>query len=124
MDKLLQNRRLDVDIDDDDDSEQKINALQLLVKNNIQESLQNQHKHLSGDLSPNHMAYVVPSAEHLNMYNSQVEILSTKGQYMYSPIVFPPSAIFPHLVLLPFISPATPNRFLRPLSLSSRDGCQ
>merc|ERR1719310_448621 len=73
MNKLLQNRRLDVDVDD---SEDKINALQMLVKSNIKDSLQNQHQYLSGtknDLSKGHMAYAIPSASNLNIYNSQVE---------------------------------------------------
>ena len=88
MNKLLQNRRLDVDDSEDqvnplqmlvqygDDSEDKINALQMLVKSNIKDSLQNQHQYLSGtksDLSKSHMAYAIPSAGNLNIYNSQVE---------------------------------------------------
>ena len=40
MDKLLQNRRLSVE----DDSDEKINALQMLVRSNIDTSLQTQHQ--------------------------------------------------------------------------------
>ena len=72
MSKLLQNRRLDVE----DDSDSKIKALQLLVKSNIDDSLRTQHNQLSGaknDLGLKHMAYVIPSAENLNMFSSQVE---------------------------------------------------
>ena len=70
--KLLQNRRLDVE----DDSDSKIDALKMLVKSNIEDSLKSQHSQLTGtknDLGGKHMAYAIPSVDNLNMFNSQVE---------------------------------------------------
>ena len=62
--QLLQNRRLSIEEDPDD----KISALQMLVKNNIQESLRSQTG--TGQMSAK---YLVPHADNLNTYNSQVE---------------------------------------------------
>ena len=62
--QLLQNRRLSIEEDPDD----KISALQILVKNNIQESLRSQTG--TGQMSAK---YLVPHADNLNTYNSQVE---------------------------------------------------
>ena len=121
--KLLQNRRLSIDYDDVDDSDEKISALQMLIKNNIKDSLNSQAKHLSvnkNDLSPNHMAYVIPSAENLNIYNSQVEkplpVPAVNGQlqnlpfldtsqYKSQSILINPSAN----VRLPHMQSNTPN---------------
>ena len=62
--QLLQNRRLSIEEDPGD----KISALQMLVKNNIQESLRSQTG--TGQMSAK---YLVPHADNLNTYNSQVE---------------------------------------------------
>ena len=73
--QLFQNRRLSIE----EDPDEKITALQKLVRSNIADSLQAQHGHsVAGDqtdLSKGHMPvkYRVPHAVNLNMYNSQVE---------------------------------------------------
>ena len=73
LSKLKQNRRMSVE--PEDDPEQKIRALNLLVKSNINEALLNQKSDLlrssaRSKASSGHMSYVIPSADSLH---SQVE---------------------------------------------------
>jgi len=62
-----------------DDSEQKIEALQMLVSSNIQNSLENQkqlymrQRGLNHQQMKNQMSLARPYAENLNIYNNQVE---------------------------------------------------
>ena len=77
LNKMKQNRRMSV-VEPEDNPDQKIEALQLLVNSNINDALLQQKPELLG--SPNYnskvagqMSYVIPSAESLHMYNSQVE---------------------------------------------------
>ena len=70
LNKMKQNRRMS--LEPEDDSDQKIEALQLLVRSNINDALVKQKPGLM-DITADHMSYVIPSAESLHMYNSQVE---------------------------------------------------
>ena len=99
MDKLLQNRRLSVE----DDSDEKINALQMLVRSNIDTSLQTQHQSQqvagSGGSFGHMSQYMVPAADHLNMkYTSQVEKPSLQSGAQQAAMSGP-------LQNLPFLAP-------------------
>ena len=97
-DQLLQNRRLSIEEDPDD----KIRALQMLVKSNIQESLRSQPG--AGQMSAK---YLVPHADNLNIYNSQVEkpgpindqlqnlpfLMQDPSQYQSSVMINPPAYV-------------------------------
>ena len=77
--RKMQNLNRRVGNNKDDDSEEKIEALQMLVKSNIQDSFENQNQLYLNQRVPisqtksKQVSYVMPSGENLNIYKSQVE---------------------------------------------------